>query len=63
MGVNSYLSRDNFVLYTGRYEAVASGLVDLPGLYLNVDPRNKFEEVYKLCKQLINQGYVTWLLK
>lgn len=41
----------------GKYEAAARALVDLPGLYLDVDPRNKLEEVDKLCKQLINQGY------
>lgn len=41
----------------GKYEAAARALVDLPGLYLDVDPRNKLEEVGKLCKQLINQGY------
>lgn len=41
----------------GKYEAAASALVDLPGLYLDVDPRNKLEEMDKLCKQLINQGY------
>lgn len=41
----------------GKYEAAASALVDLPGLYLDVDPRNKLEEVDKLCKQLINQDY------
>ena len=40
----------------GKYEAAASALVDLPGLYLDVDPRNKLEEMDKLCKQLINQG-------
>ena len=33
--------------------------MDLPGLYLDVDPRNKLEEMDKLCKQLINQGHDT----
>lgn len=41
----------------GKYEAAASALVDLPGLYLDVDPRNNLEEVGKLCKRLIVQGY------
>ena len=41
----------------GKYEAAASTLVDLPGLYLDVDPRNSLEEVGKLCKRLIAQGY------
>lgn len=41
----------------GKYEAAANTLVDLPGLYLDVDPRNKLAEMDKLCKQLINQGY------
>ena len=40
-----------------KYEAAASALVDLPGLYLDVDPRNNLEEVGKLCKRLIVQGY------
>ena len=39
----------------GKYEAAANTLVDLSGLYLDVDPRNKLEEMDKLCKQLINQ--------
>ena len=41
----------------GKYEEAASALVDLPGLYLDVDPRNNLEEVGKLCKRLIVQGY------
>ena len=41
----------------GKYEAAANTLVDLPGLYLDVDPRNKLAEMDKLCKQLINQGH------
>ena len=47
----------------GKYEAAASALVDLPGLYLDVDPRNKLEEMDKLCKQLINQGYDALAIK
>ena len=42
-----------------KYEAAANTLVDLSGLYLDVDPRNKLEEVGKLCKRLINQGHDT----
>lgn len=41
----------------GKYETAASALVDLPGLYLDVDPRNNLEEVGKLCKRLIARGY------
>ena len=41
----------------GKYGEAASVLVDLPGLYLDVDPRNNLEEVGKLCKRLILQGY------
>ena len=41
----------------GKYEETASALVDLPGLYLDIDPRNNLEEVGKLCKRLIARGY------
>ena len=40
----------------GRYKEAADTLVDLPGLYLDVDPRNNLEEVGRLCEQLIKRG-------
>ena len=46
-----------------KYEAAANTLVDLPGLYLDVDPRNKLAEMDKLCKQLINQGHDNLAIK
>lgn len=34
----------------------AGKIEDLSGIYLDIDPRNKLEEVDKLCRELINKG-------
>ena len=40
----------------GRYEEAADKIVDLSGIYLDVDSRNDLKEADKLCRELIKQG-------
>ena len=40
----------------GRYKEAADKIVDLSGIYLDVDSRNDLREVDKLCRGLIEQG-------
>lgn len=40
----------------GRYKEAADKIVDLSGIYLDVDSRNDLKEVDKLCRGLIEQG-------
>ena len=52
--LDDYSARIN--LLNGQYEAAAEKIEDLSGIYLDIDPRNKLEEVDKLCRELIKQG-------
>lgn len=52
--LDDYSARINQL--NGRYEAAAEKIEDLSGIYLDIDPRNKLEEVDKLCRELINKG-------
>ena len=52
--LDDYSARINQL--NGRYEAAAEKIEDLSGIYLDIDPRNKLEEVDKLCRELINRG-------
>jgi hypothetical protein len=52
--LDDYSARINQL--NGRYEAAAEKIEDLSGIYLDIDPRNKLEEVDKLCRGLINKG-------
>ena len=54
--LDDYSARINQL--NGRYEAAAEKIEDLSGIYLDIDPRNKLEEVDKLCRELINKGGV-----
>lgn len=40
----------------GRYKEAADKIVDLSGIYLDVDSRNDLKEADKLCRELIKQG-------
>ncbi|WP_243826457.1 hypothetical protein [Candidatus Nanosynbacter sp. TM7-057] len=40
----------------GRYKEAADKIVDLSGIYLDVDSRNNLKEADKLCRELIKQG-------
>lgn len=40
----------------GRYKEAADKMVDLSGIYLDVDSRNDLKEADKLCRELIKQG-------
>ena len=40
----------------GRYKEAADKIVDLSGIYLDVDSRNDLKEAGKLCRELIKQG-------
>lgn len=52
--LDDYSARIN--LLNGQYEVAAGKIEDLSGIYLDIDPRNKLEEVDKLCRELIKQG-------
>lgn len=51
--LDDYSARIN--LLNGQYEVAAGKIEDLSGIYLDIDPRNKLEEVDKLCRELIKQ--------
>lgn len=40
----------------GRYKEAVDKIVDLSGIYLDIDPRNDLKEADKLCRGLIEQG-------
>lgn len=40
----------------GRYKEAADKIVNLSGIYLDVDSRNDLKEADKLCRELIKQG-------
>ena len=51
--LDDYSARIN--LLNGQYDVAAGKIEDLSGIYLDIDPRNKLEEVDKLCRELIKQ--------
>lgn len=52
--LDDYSARIN--LLNGQYEVAADKIVDLSGIYLDVDSRNDLKEADKLCRELIKQG-------